>query len=148
MPFAGGELDGISLVIYLASPFMVRRGAIGTFLAIAALSCFSSQAFAQVTESGGIAVFEAEDFITNLSARSGHDWTFGNSVSDFSGIGYMEATPNTGANLAAGGSSPELQFTVNFSATGTHYLWVRGYGISGNDDSIHVGIDGGSAVAM
>ncbi|MGZ5553529.1 MAG: PQQ-dependent sugar dehydrogenase, partial [Chthoniobacterales bacterium] len=57
------------------------------------------------------------------------------------------ATPNNGANIAAGSSSPELQFTVNFANTGTHYIWIRGYALDGTEDSIHVGIDGGSAVA-
>ncbi|MFL6514578.1 MAG: PQQ-dependent sugar dehydrogenase [Chthoniobacterales bacterium] len=103
---------------------------------------------AQITEAGGVAIFEAEDFVTNLSARSGHDWSFSNAVSGFGGIGYMEATPNTGSNIAGNSSSPELQFTVNFNATGTHYIWVRGFGASVNDDSVHVGIDGGSPVPM
>jgi glucose/arabinose dehydrogenase/mono/diheme cytochrome c family protein len=104
---------------------------------------------AQITETGGVVVFEAENFNANLSARSGHDWGFSNAVTGFSGLGYMEATPNTGANLTtAGSSNPELQFTVNFSSSGTHYIWIHGYGANGTDDSIHVGVDGGSSVAM
>src|SRR5439155_19112249 len=31
--------------------------------------------------------------------------------------------------------------------TGTHYIWIRGYALDGTEDSINVGIDGGSAVA-
>src|SRR5207302_4042188 len=89
-----------------------QKGAARAVLSIGTLISLSSTAYAQVTEAGGVSVFEAEDFITNLSARSEHDWTFSNSVSGFSGLGYMEATPNTGANLSAGSSSPELQFTV------------------------------------
>ncbi|MBI4004147.1 MAG: hypothetical protein HY353_03915, partial [Candidatus Omnitrophica bacterium] len=38
--------------------------------------------------------------------------------------------------------SPELVYHVHFSTPGTYYVWVRGYGESGNDDSIHAGIDG------
>jgi glucose/arabinose dehydrogenase/mono/diheme cytochrome c family protein len=94
-------------------------------------------------------VFEAENFNANLSGRTGHDWSFSNVVSGFSSLGYMEATPNNGANLTtADVSNPELQFTVTFASTGTHYIWIHGYGASVNDDSIHVGIDGGSATAM
>jgi glucose/arabinose dehydrogenase/mono/diheme cytochrome c family protein len=108
-----------------------------------------SSTIGQITEAGGVAVFEAENFGMNLSARSGHDWTFSNAVTGFSGLGYMEATPNNGANLTtAGSSNPELQFTVNFASTGTHYVWIRGNGASGSDDSIYVGIDGGSSVPM
>lgn len=60
----------------------------------------------------------------------------------------MEAMPNNGGNIAAGATSPELQFTVNFSSTGTHYVWIRGHASANTDDSIHAGIDGGSAVKM
>ncbi len=93
-------------------------------------------------------VLEAEAYTQNLSPRSSHDWSFSNITSGFSGLGYMEATPNNGANIAAGSNSPELQFTANFANSGTHYIWIRGYGASVNDDSIHVGIDGASSVAM
>ncbi|HEY4283793.1 MAG TPA: PQQ-dependent sugar dehydrogenase, partial [Chthoniobacterales bacterium] len=127
---------------------MGRRGARVIILSIGALIFAGLSVHAQITESNGVVVFEAEDFNANLSARSGHDWTFGNATAGFSGLGYMESTPNNGANVAADSNSPELQFTVNFTTTGTHYIWIRGYGISGTDDSVHVGIDGGSAVPM
>jgi hypothetical protein len=35
-----------------------------------------------------------------------------------------------------------MDYRVNFRRTGTHYVWVRGIGASGNDDSCHVGLDG------
>ncbi|MCK5591826.1 MAG: hypothetical protein KAI72_07710, partial [Candidatus Pacebacteria bacterium] len=38
--------------------------------------------------------------------------------------------------------SPRLDYTVNFTQTGIHYVWVRGIGLSGNDDSCHVGLNG------
>lgn len=59
----------------------------------------------------------------------------------------MQALPNNDANLTAGTGSPELQFTVNFTTTGTHYIWIRGYALDGTEDSIHVGIDEGAATA-
>src|SRR5581483_3933928 len=77
-------------------------------------------------------VLEAEAYTQNLSPRSSHDWSFSNITSGFSGLGYMEATPNNGANIAAGSNSPELQFTANFANSGTHYIWIRGYGASVN----------------
>jgi len=101
----------------------------------------------QVSEAGGVVVFEAENFNSNSLPRSSHEWDLGSSIDGFSGSGYMEALPNNGANLAAGGTSPELQFSVNFTSTGTHYIWIRGYALDGTEDSIHVGIDGGSPVA-
>ncbi len=97
------------------------------------------------TESGGVIVFEAEDFSTNLTHGSDHFWALSNSVAGFSGAGYMEATPNSGLNN--GGTTwvstqPELQYAVIFSTNLTHYVWVRAYASNGNDDSVHAGIDG------
>jgi uncharacterized repeat protein (TIGR03806 family) len=104
--------------------------------------------YGQASEAGGVVVFEAESFTANLSPRSSHEWDLGTSVSGFSGNGYMEALPNNGANISAGATSPELQFTVNFASTGTHYIWIRGYALDGTEDSVHVGIDGGSAAPV
>ncbi len=39
-------------------------------------------------------------------------------------------------------TSPELQFTVNFTSTGTHYVWIRASADANTDDSIFAGIDG------
>jgi len=142
------ELDRIEPPIPIPSRAMASKGVTWAICGVSTLCLFVTQLRAQVIEAGGVSVFEAEDFTTNLSGRSGHDWSFGNPVSGFSGLGYMEGTPNTGSNIAGNSSSPELQFTVNFNATGTHYIWFRGFGASVNDDSVHVGIDGASPVAM
>lgn len=112
------------------------------------LILLGGEARAQVSEAGGVVVLEAENFNANLSPRSSQEWDPGSSVTGFSGTGYMEALPNNNANLMAGATSPELQFTVNFTSTGTHYIWIRGYALDGTEDSIHVGIDGGSTAAM
>jgi hypothetical protein len=117
-------------------------------VAVATLA-FRVSGHGQITEAGGVVVIEAENFNANLSPRlsPAHSWTFGNSVSGFSGSGYMEATPNTGTPGLANSTTPELQFTVNFANTGTHYVWIRGYAGNTNDDSIFAGIDGGNSVA-
>ena len=56
----------------------------------------------------------------------------------------MVANPNNGtiikSNYAA--SSPRLDYEVNFTHSGTHYVWIRGIGQSTKDDSIHMGLDG------
>src|SRR5690242_5860750 len=100
-------------------------------------------------EVGGVTVLEAEQFTSNLSPRSSHSWDPGTAVAGYSGTGYMEALPNTGTNLAtAGTANPELQFTVNFTSTGTHYIWFRAHADANTDDSLYVGLDGGSAAAL
>jgi hypothetical protein len=101
-----------------------------------------------VTQTDGTVLIEAENFIANLSPRSSHQWDPGSSTAGFNGTGYMEALPNNNANLSSGNSSPELQFTVNFTSVGTHYLWFRGYAAANTDDSVYIGIDGANATAL
>jgi glycosidase len=123
---------------------MIRSFLIATILlSIAA-------AHAQVaTESSGVVIFEAENYTANFTNRLSppHSWTLGTSTAGFSGAGYMEGLPNDGTSGSANSTTPEMQFTVNFTSTGTHYIWVRGYAAASTDDSMFVGIDGASSVA-
>ncbi len=100
-------------------------------------------------EQAGITVFEAEAFATNLSPRGGHAWVVSNAVAGFSGTGYVEATPNDGANINADwmNTSPELQYPVNFTLSGARTVWVRAYATNGTDDSVHAGLDGATNTA-
>ena len=38
-------------------------------------------------------------------------------------------------------SSPRMDYTVDFVTTGTHYVWLRGWGANGGADSCHVGLN-------
>ncbi len=93
-------------------------------------------------ESGGTVVMEAENFHEHI-ARANHNWTPASNGSA-SGGQLLVANPNTNTNINTGyvSGSPELRYEVNFQTTGTYYVWVRGIGQSGDDDSCHVGIDG------
>jgi len=93
-------------------------------------------------ESAGMVVMEAENYHSTL-ARSSHSWTLTNNSSASNGK-VMVASPNTGMTVNAGyvTTSPELAYQVNFTTTGTYHVWVRGSAPSGNDDSLHAGIDG------
>ena len=85
---------------------------------------------------------------TATSARAARAWTLYAAIAGFSGSNALRASPNTGVNNDTDyvTSSPRLDFRVNFVRTGMHYVWVRGIGLTGNDDSVHVGLDG-AAVA-
>ncbi|MHC4396575.1 MAG: hypothetical protein ACYS1A_13060 [Planctomycetota bacterium] len=100
-------------------------------------------ALLQDSGTDGIVSMEAENYDNNTS-QGAHDWTFITSPSGYTGSGAMEATPNSGTNQNTGyaTNSPRLDFLVDFVNTGTHYIWVRGYGASGSDDSCHAGLDG------
>jgi glucose/arabinose dehydrogenase len=97
--------------------------------------------FRQDAGTNGIVSMEAEHFHVKL-AQGGHDWT-SDTTAGASGTA-RRATPNSGANNNTGytTTSPRLDFRVSFVKTGTHYVWIRGIGASGNDDSCHAGIDG------
>ena len=93
-------------------------------------------------------VFEGESFDKNVSPVGGSSWAFSTAavgLGTFVGPGYMDSTPNTGRGPnedVATTQAPRLDYCVNFPATGTWYVWVRGFGANGGDNSAHVGIDG------
>lgn len=89
----------------------------------------------------GLVVIEAENFHTN-AVQGPHQWQFATTPAGFSGDGTMYSLPDSGASLAlpdALTTSARLDYRINFTQTGTHYLWVRGS--DGGGDSIHAGID-------
>jgi hypothetical protein len=83
----------------------------------------------------GIVSVEAEHFDENVPEAE-HFWEFNTDPTGFSGDGFMRAMPD-----GTGGGNPRLNFEVKFVKTGIHYVWVRGYSTSGEDDSCHVGLD-------
>ncbi|GDY22270.1 hypothetical protein LBMAG56_36170 [Verrucomicrobiota bacterium] len=65
-------------------------------------------------------------------------------VAGSSSANAYQALPNAARNVSTAieANSPQVDFQIDFKKTGTHYLWLRGIGPSGNDDSCHVGVDG------
>ena len=100
-------------------------------------------AFQQDAGSDGIVSIEAEHYIAN-TPKGGHQWTLVTSPGGYLDEGAMEATPDSGTTQDTdyAANSPRLDFLVNFVKTGTHYVWVRGYGKDGSADSCHAGLDG------
>ena len=98
--------------------------------------------FQQDTSPNALVAMTAESF-NNALARSGRAWQ-PVSVPNSVGSSAMQALPNTGLliNTSITTTSPQLDFTVNFLRSGTHYLWLRGLAANGNDDTCHAGLDG------
>jgi hypothetical protein len=103
----------------------------------------SPDAFLQDSGTDGIVSMEAENYDENTS-QGGHSWTSVTSPSGYIGTAAMQATDNDGNYVNTGYStnSPQLDFEVNFVKTGTHYVWVHGYGATAADNSCHAGLDG------
>jgi len=101
----------------------------------------------------GAVAFEAESFdaVQQGSGTDGetHTWEEGTDASrqaDASGGTYLVAEPKAGNDNADDTTSgPRLDYEVDFESAGTYYIWVRTQSASGNDDSVHVGLDGSLA---
>lgn len=91
----------------------------------------------------GVAIFEAEDFSTNISPRSAHQWVTTNQVAGYSGWGFMDSTPDNNAVFTNWPvDSPELRYEINFASAGTYRVFVRVYATNATSDSVHWGING------
>ncbi len=122
---------------------VVRHAYIFTLIVAALLLQMPGFAFAQSAGNDNSMIsIEAESFSAR-SAAGGHDWK-SVSVSGATGNGALQAMPNAGINRDVGyvSNSPQLDYTVNFAEAGTYYVWIRGRGASGSDDSLHVGLNG------
>jgi hypothetical protein len=96
-----------------------------------------------INETGGQVSFEAEGSTGSASgsgAASGHTW---NQFSDTNAFGgsALRSAPNTGVNTGEGLNGPRRDYAINFSTTGTYYVWVRLKGTLA-DDSVHLGVNG------
>ena len=94
----------------------------------------------------GIVSIEVESYHASVVAPDGHEWlSAGAGFPGFAGTDALQALPEDSVNYSDPGYSqlsPQLDYQVNFVATGTHYVWVRGWGPSLDSDSVHVGLDG------
>jgi hypothetical protein len=91
----------------------------------------------------GLVSVEAEHFDNNV-AQGGDQWVQVGPTGAFTGVG-MQAQPNDDTGTRKTGyatRSPRLDYQILFSRTGIHYVWIRGYGATGNDDSVHAGLNG------
>jgi hypothetical protein len=97
--------------------------------------------YQQSAAADGIISIEAERFHDSVGL-GGHTWNRTAQGSASGGFAQV-SSPNNGANVNApfAASSPRMDYWVNFTKTGTHYVWLRGQGPSNDDDSAHVGLD-------
>ncbi|MHC4439866.1 MAG: hypothetical protein ACYS3S_21115 [Planctomycetota bacterium] len=91
----------------------------------------------------GIISFEAENFDANVEV-GGHAWEETGPTGGFTGIIGLHAPNGQGGHGNSGysSSSERLEYEINFVKTGTHYVWILGWGETGSDDSCNAGLDG------
>ena len=110
-------------------------------LALAALPRVAESAGFQQEPVTGLLSIEVENADTNL-AQGGHSWV-PSATAGASGSASLVTTPNNNTNVNTGyvTGSPRLDYVVNFTELGTHYVWLRGVGGTSADDSAHVGLN-------
>ncbi len=59
-----------------------------------------------------------------------------------SGGTYMMVQDNNNSNSAGSLNGPRMDYTINFTQTGTHYVWVRANAPTGSDNSIILAHEG------
>jgi len=93
-------------------------------------------------EVDGLIVMEAENFHENIP-RSDHVWEAWDSETGFSGSTAMSVQPNNGTSYkkSSTGSSPEMQYSVDFASTGSFYVWARVFAPGSGDNTLHMGLN-------
>lgn len=93
-------------------------------------------------EAGGQVTLEAEHFIWSPE-RSQRNWITQTTLSGYTGTAYLSALPDTELQFTSNytEASPELQYAINFTTTGTYTILVRGYAPNAAGDSLYVSVD-------
>jgi uncharacterized repeat protein (TIGR01451 family) len=93
-------------------------------------------------ESGGQVIMETEHFV-GFDERTGRSWLTQRALGGYVGPGYLGALPDTDLQFTPiyTNTSPEVRYTIHFTATGTYYLWLRGYAPNGAGDSLYIALD-------
>jgi hypothetical protein len=103
-----------------------------------------------IVEADGRVVIEAED-IDRQTVGSGTAanarWLATRAPSGFTGLAAMQASPNRGVRTGEAITGPRLDYQLQIDRPGTYYVWVRLTGATGNDDSVHLGLNGQLATA-
>lgn len=95
--------------------------------------------------------FQAEAY-NSIVPRNGQEWGCETYYTDYTNVCYMRARPNSGiaygSNQPYQSNSPYMTYKVPFPEPRsdlppvTYYVWIRGWGGSPNDDSVHVDLEG------
>ncbi len=102
----------------------------------------SAQPLNQSSGPDGIVSVEAEHFDDNVEV-GGHAWVETGPTGGFTGeLGMWAPNGQGGGGSDYAANSERLEYVINFVKTGTHYVWILGWGESGSDDSCHAGLDG------
>ena len=100
-------------------------------------------------ETGGQIVLEVEQFSYKTGPNNG-TWQNQAILDGYVGSGYLSALPDIDQIFTTPytTSNPELHYAINFSTTGTYYIWLRGYAPNAAGDSIYLNLDNQSVTTL
>jgi hypothetical protein len=111
--------------------------------------------YQQPNDAQGLVLIEAEDYHSSTlgtGAVLNFRWATKNNFAGFSGWGFIrpeDSSGNVGSAYVPYTSiltAPRADYLVNFTKSGTHYLWVRAYKTGDSDDSVHGGFNNAGAI--
>ena len=88
---------------------------------------------------------EAENYTSLVAGTDSGTFAVESSQAGHNGTGYLISSNGDT------GSPPDdmrADYTVNFTTTGTYYVWIRGYALNSGSDSIWIGLDGSEVGAL
>ncbi|MBE9516067.1 MAG: serine hydrolase, partial [Proteobacteria bacterium] len=94
-------------------------------------------------DGNGLVSIEAESYAATSIGTGGHAWQHDTTYTGYSGVDSMRALPEDRVNwdVDYAANSPGMDYQIDFTSTGTHYIWVRGLGPSTSSDSLHIGLN-------
>jgi PKD repeat protein len=94
-------------------------------------------------ESDGLVVMEAENYHATVE-RSGDSWLESIDPTGFSGDAAMASGPDDGTRVRTdvANIAPEMSFDVEFTTTGTYYIWLRAWAPDIRGKAMFAGLDG------
>jgi len=101
-------------------------------------------------ENNGLVVMEAENFSSVSGNPAIDQWFTESTTPGFEGSGYEVALPDDGTKLLTNYSvdSPTLTYQIQFTTSGSKYLWYRGNAESTASNSVHFGINGDETLTL
>jgi hypothetical protein len=114
---------------------------------IAGFNSYAQEAKFQQLSDDGLVCMEAENYSAIDNPIEDSFWAPVTEPDGYSGTGAMQAQPINPDFTRhktlddARSYAPYMSYTVNFVATGTHYVWARTVHTDGYDDSAWMGLD-------
>jgi lysophospholipase L1-like esterase len=142
-PRVGDAANSPYTIVFTASDAQDSALSDSEAITITVIAASGPGTFQQGSTAQHLVVMEAEHYQNNAPATDGHRWQQVDG-GIYSGATAMQVLPGDHTNSGTGYTTitARLSFRVDFVATGTHYVWVRGLEPSTSPESLHVGIDG------